>query len=413
MPELWIVIARPDRLHAALIAAQALRERFDGVHLLREDSVWWQRADWDVFATRFASVHAFPRVETCRGVRDVPRLYRETTARLRAMRNLGIDEERDVLLTVGGVLGIANAASSAYPRVFKVLAVGQNTFDDLTRAVDRARFRFTTSGWFQNRIVEPLARANRTIQMKPRINPCGDGVRISRLARDPAELYDVLVISSNSGRHLPGAPYHTIAARHPSIGELSDLPNDAAETPRALFFGTPFLLIHNLKPYLYVEHLNRCLDYIRRNFAERCALIYRPHPAETSETERLQLDHFLIENDREAAELYFLKHFTSIRAVFSVSSTVSRVALNNGLNAYAFWRCFPFEKTAADFFEHLMGDVPPEFQIRDLQTPPVAYADRLATDPSTLSFSEALQQSIRNVDRAAASRRPRTRDRLR
>ena len=96
----------------------------------------------------------------------------------------------------------------------------------------------------------------------------------------------------------------------------------------------------------------------------------------------------------EAAELYFLKYFGSIAAVFSVSSTVSRVALNNGLNGYAFWRCFPFEQTAARFFENLMGDVPPEFDIRDLGKPPTPYANRVAPDASTRSFSDALNLAV-------------------
>lgn len=408
---LWIVLARPDRLHVALLAEQALRDQFRAVRLLREDSAWWERADWEKFAARFDSVHAFPRVETCRGLRDLPRLYRETKTRLRAMRELHVDERRDVLLTVGGVFAIGNAACSAYPRVFKILAVGKNTYDDLTREVDRARFRFTTSGWLQNRIVEPFAGVNRTIHMKPRINPGGDGVRIGRLEQDPTEIYNALVISTNSGRDLPAQSPNAIAARHPSIAELHDLPPDADAEMRVVFFGTPFLLIHNLLPEIYIEHLNSCLDYIRRHHADRCRLIYRPHPAETAEADRLQLDDFVIETDREAAELYFLKHFASIAGVFSVSSTVSRVALNNGLNAYAFWRCFPFEKTAADFFEHLMGEVPPEFEFRDLETPPIAYAARLQPDPATLSFSDALRRSIRSADRASASLEPRRQDR--
>ncbi|MFL6536859.1 MAG: hypothetical protein ACJ8JD_01610 [Chthoniobacterales bacterium] len=395
-PTLWIVIARPDRLHAALLAAQALRDRFPGgVRLLREDSDWWARADWTSFAKRFDSVHAFARIETCRGVRDLPRLYRQTTARLRAMRELRIDEETDVLLTLGGTLAIANAACSAYPRAFKILAVAKNTYDDLTRRVDRTRFRFTTSGWFQNRVVERCAGVNRTIHMKPRINPGGDGVRIGRLAREPADVYDSIVVSSNSGRDLPPqSSSKTIAARQPNIAEIVDLPRAIDAQPRAVFFGTPFLLIHNLKPEVYIQHLDRCLDYIRHQFGRDCVLIYRPHPAETSEADQLQLDDFIVEQDREAAELYFLKYFGSIAAVFSVSSTVSRVALNNGLNGYAFWRCFPFEQTAARFFENLMGDVPPEFDIRDLGKPPMPYANRVAPDASTRSFSDALNLAV-------------------
>ena len=395
-PTLWIVIARPDRLHAALLAEQTLRDRFSGgVRLLHEHSVWWERANWKSFATRFDSIHGFARVETCRGVRDLPRLYRQTRDRLRGMRELRMDQESDVLLTLGGTLGIANAASSAYSHVFKVLAVAKNSYDELTRGIDRARFRFTTSGWFQNRIVEPVAGLNRTVHMKPRINPGGDGVRIGRLEREPADVYGAIVITSNSGCDLPPRDAaKLIAAKHPNIAELRDLPRDSETQPRAVFFGTPFLLIHNVKPDVYIEHLNRCLNYIRRYFGEQCALIYRPHPAETAEADQLQLDGFVVEQDREAAELYFLKHFASVAAVFSVSSTVSRVALNNGLNAYAFWRCFPFERTAAQFFENLMGDVPAGFDISDLAAPPVAYANRVASETGARSFSDALNDAV-------------------
>ena len=76
---------------------------------------------------------------------------------------------------------------------------------------------------------------------------------------------------------------------------------------------------------------------------------------------------FHVESDGEAAELYFLNRFAEIEAVFSVSSTVSRRAMTFGLNAYAFWCCFPFAGSAARFFEKLMGDVPPEFEIRDFR----------------------------------------------
>jgi hypothetical protein len=34
---------------------------------------------------------------------------------------------------------------------------------------------------------------------------------------------------------------------------------------RVLFFGTRFLLVHNLAPEIYVEYANRRLDFIRRN----------------------------------------------------------------------------------------------------------------------------------------------------
>src|SRR5439155_1606075 len=210
---------------------------------------------------------------------------------------LPIDPENDVLLCLAGLLGLGNAALSAHPDVFKILSASQKAFGELTRHGDRARFRFTTSGWLQNRVVEPLAGVERTIHYKPQNNP---------------------------GR----------------------------------------------------------------------VLIYRPHPFEKGEATKLNLDGFRVEDDREVADLYFLRHFAGIEAVYSVSSTVSRTALNNGLNSYALWRCFPFSETQTIFFRKVMGDVPPEFGISDLTKPPIAYQDRQSMVAGQNSFSNALQRAV-------------------
>ncbi|HEV2047313.1 MAG TPA: hypothetical protein VGQ95_12045 [Chthoniobacterales bacterium] len=399
--KLWIVISRPDRLPNALVAADALRERFPGgIHLLREESKWWENANWQPFVREFAEVYAFPKVKTCRGLKDLPRLYRENVDRQRGVGALPIDPDKDVLLCLAGLLGLGNAALSAHPDVYKILCASQKAYGELTRHGDRARFRFTTSGWLQNRLVEPLAGVERTIHYKPRINPGGDGVRLRRLQKNPDELFDVIILMSNSGCESPlDADDRIIPAHFPSIAELRDFStkqstnNREDRHRRVIFFGTPFLLVRNLLPEVYVERLNRCLDYIRRHYTN-CDLIYRPHPVETNEAGRLKLEGFHIENDREVADLYFLRHFAEIAAVYSVSSTVSRTALNNGLNSYSLWRCFPFSETQAKFFEKVMGDVPPEFDICDLTKPPVAYQDRQLRPDDANSFSQALNRAV-------------------
>ena len=167
-----------------------------------------------------------------------------------------------------------------------------------------------------------------------------------------------------------------------------------------IFFGTPFLLVKNLEPAVYIEHLNHGLDYIRENYPGR-ALIYRPHPFEKGEATKLSLDGFRVEDDREVGDLYFLRHFAEIEAVYSVSSTVSRTALNNGLNSYALWRCFPFSETQTKFFRKVMGDVPPEFEISDLTKPPIAYQDRQSMVAGQNSFSNALQRAVNLKERVA------------
>jgi hypothetical protein len=323
-PKLWIILGRPVRLPNALIAVHALRDFFPGgCHLLRDESQWWDRAQWQPYARYFARVHAFPRVKTCRGLVDLPRLCRQTAGRKSAVAELPVNPESDALLCLASVMGLANAAVSAHPRVYKILCISKSGFDGLTRRPDRMRFRFTTSGWLQNRVVEPWAGIERTLNFKPRVNPGGDGVRLVRLQREPDDVYDSVVVMSNSGREVPRDEARLIAARFPSMAELPDLPAVAAqsnERHRVIFFGTPFLLIHNLSPELYVEHLNHCLDYLRRHYASS-DLIYRPHPIETKEASRLNLEGFQIENDREAAELYFLRHSATLDAVYSVSST--------------------------------------------------------------------------------------------
>ena len=397
-PKLWVILGRPVRLPNALIAVHALRAFFPGgCYLLRDESQWWDRANWQPYAKYFNAIHAFPRVKTCRGLVDLPRLYRDTAGRKSAVAKLPINPEGDVLLCLASVMGLANAAVSAHPKVYKILCISKSGYEGLTRHPDRMRYRFTTSGWLQNRVVEPLAGVERTLSFKPRLNPGGDGVRLVRLQKEPHAVYHAVVCMSNTGRELPShSGDRLMAARFPSMAELPDLPDFEAapvSRQRVLFFGTPFLLIHNLAPDLYIEHLNRCLDYLRTCYPE-ADLIYRPHPIETEEASRLCLERFRVEEDREAAELYFMRHFSSIAAVYSVSSTVSRTALNYGLNAYSLWRCFPFPETATKFFERLMGEVPREFDLRDLAQAPVSYQSSRTIEPGTRSFGDALRLAM-------------------
>jgi len=160
-PKLWIVISRPDRLPTALAVAQALRAQFPGgIHLLREHSKWWERAQWRSYAGQFDEIHAFPRVNTCRGLRDLSRLYRESAARREAIAQLPIDKERDLIVCVGGILTISNATISAHPKAKKVLCVAEKVYRELSLVGPRTRRSIATEGWVQNRIDKPMAGLN-------------------------------------------------------------------------------------------------------------------------------------------------------------------------------------------------------------------------------------------------------------
>ena len=169
-PKLWIVAERPVGLPNALVAAESLRDRFPGgIHFVRDQSDAWQRVQWQPYSCHFDDVHTFARVKSCRGLLDLPRLYRETMERKRAVAALPIEPDTDLLLCIAGVIGLATVAASAHPKVRKVLSISVASYERLTRAPDRTRFRFTTSGWLQNRVVEPLAGVKRTLNRKPRL----------------------------------------------------------------------------------------------------------------------------------------------------------------------------------------------------------------------------------------------------
>src|SRR2546423_7312922 len=391
-PKLWIVAERAVRLPNALIAAEALRDRFPGgVELVHDESDPWRDFSWDRYARYFDRVHTFARIKSCRGLLDLPRLYRQTIERKRAIAALPLNPEADCLLCIAGVLGLSAAAASTHSKVGKLLTISAASYERLARVPDRTRFRFSTASWLQNRFIEPLAGLERTLQMKPRLDASGDGARLVRLEKDPREIFDRIVIASINGRALPSSDEPFVAARYPSVAELPEFSraNSDVDPRRVLFFGSPFLLVRNIEPEAYVERLNRCLDYLRRFHPDR-DLIYRPHPFETDEARRLDLRGFRVESDHQPAEIYFLEHFHAIDAVYSVSSTVSRRALTIGLNAYSFWRLFPFPERAAQYFARLMGDVPTEFEIRDLDRAPVLYESLRAAGADTRSFGDAL-----------------------
>lgn len=400
MRSLWVALTRPDNLPLAVAVAEALRERFPGgTHLVREPSAWWERARWETLRARFAGVHDVARITTCRGLRDLPRLVRETRARQRALESLPAGSD-DVAVCLAGLTGVANAVASVWMRAGRArpaLVVPRKKWDDLRLPIDRRRFRWTAPGWLANRVAEPIAGLHRTVHLKPRRRAGGDGVRRVRFVAAPETVFGPVVLLSHDGRERPadagpgvrGAPFPDLAALGRELGW-----GGAGEPARrcVLFFGTPFLLVQNLTPAVYAEGLNRCLDFLRRSYPD-CDLVYRPHPAETGEAARLRLDSFRVEDDREVAELLFLKEARRIAAVYSVSSTVSRAALGAGLDAYCLWRTFPFSPTNAAYFETLMGAVPPEFDLRDLSHPPVAYAAG-GRRPAVGTFAEVLRAAV-------------------
>jgi hypothetical protein len=137
-----------------------------------------------------------------------------------------------------------------------------------------------------------------------------------------------------------------------------------------VFLGEDFLSANNIDHKIHAALVNKCLDFLRENYGKECELIYKPHPRWNKELEVLDLTAFKIYKDHDPAELYFIKNSKNIKAVFSVISTASRSAINCCLPSYMFYKTFPFAKSVLKEWGNLLGKMPSESFITNLDKKP-------------------------------------------
>ena len=85
---------------------------------------------------------------------------------------------------------------------------------------------------------------------------------------------------------------------------------------KAIFFGTAFKGVASFSAEEFAKRSNACLDYIRRECGE-CDLYYRPHPAESNETDLLNLKGFTIVKNPDIGERYLWEDRKNIKYAFS------------------------------------------------------------------------------------------------
>ncbi|HXK37069.1 MAG TPA: hypothetical protein VJ553_05815 [Candidatus Paceibacterota bacterium] len=146
------------------------------------------------------------------------------------------------------------------------------------------------------------------------------------------KLAKLIKSNPNTGRTtFIGYPY----APKPPVGD-----HESCRGDMVIFFGNALKAFPKGTDIVgYIELTNRCLDYIRKNYPE-CSLWYKPHPADTSEIEKLNLGGFHIVKESTTSEVYLDEHYNDIRCVFAVNSTSCHTAYLMGLNAFLFIRIF-------------------------------------------------------------------------
>lgn len=146
---------------------------------------------------------------------------------------------------------------------------------------------------------------------------------------------------------------------------------EAPQKRYVVFFGNDFYGTSDINREKFTERTNQCLDYLRTHYAEY-TLLYRPHPEERREMEKLDLTSFEIQRDGRISEEFVLDNLKTIEATFSFCSTSSIASFNMGVPSYVFYKCFAdiFGGTNKIFVDNYLRGLPGIFFVDSLETPP-------------------------------------------
>lgn len=142
--------------------------------------------------------------------------------------------------------------------------------------------------------------------------------------------------------------------------------NKISENKKVYFFGNRFLAWSFLDDNIAIDKINKVLRKIEKSYPEGTEFIYKPHPSETVESKRLELNKFKVLKESNSAELNYIKYKDQILAVYSIGSTSSKTAFNFGINSYVTYKLFNLDKIMQNAFDRLFDGMPKEMFIKNI-----------------------------------------------
>jgi hypothetical protein len=141
----------------------------------------------------------------------------------------------------------------------------------------------------------------------------------------------------------------------------------------------------------FIDIQNQMLNYIRKE-CPNYKLYYRPHPSETDESSRLNLDGFEVMDNKDIIEVFLWKNAHKIKYFFSPCSFASSSAHFLGINSYVFidiFRSF-FGEDLYSFYMNYFNGMPDNFFIKNLDNP-------FKTNHRILEIDETLRSGLRAI----------------
>lgn len=360
----WIVIDHPQQLAIAIWVSRSLKKEFgQNSNLVISRHAYWKGIKFSEYRKEFSKVKWFERLDYplpsfslylqfVVSLLLIPKFYKLS----KFVKNLGIGKG-DIIIGLSTQQFLENKILRFYSETKRIGVVPMAVYRN-----SRKRFLWETHkyslGSFIVKRLQYIFRMHEVICIyRKRIGPKRDGDTIQRYKKPISKIYDFLLVMENSGTNFSNRTRaKIIRTRYPYTLNLGNVKKSARKM--VIFLGEAPFLTSNLDSKIKIELMNKCLGFLRKNYGRKYELIYKPHPRSDSELKVLDLREFIIYKGHDPAEIFFIKNRSNIHAVFSVSSTSSRSALNCGLPSYVFYKIFPFEPSVEKDWVNLLGKMP-------------------------------------------------------
>lgn len=375
----WIVVDHPQQLVIAIWTSRNCVKQF-GVkaNLIVSRHAYWRGVSIDQYRDEFAKIRSFERLDypppslslylqsaVC--ILMIPKLFKMA----KFVRQLKIGS-RDVIIGLSTQQFLENKILSTYLTTKKIGVVAAHTYNNSKKMILWENYRYSLGSFVVKYLEYFFGMKEVVCKYRKRKGPLLDGDTVQRFKKPLAENYDYLLVMKNTPENSPidshkGKP-NVLFTSYPFSYDLRKI--KVRRRKAVVYLGEDFLAADNTNHKTHTALVNRCLDYLRDNYGKSYDLIYKPHPRWNRELGVLNLTGFKIYNDREPAEMFYVKNRINIHAVFSVISTAARSAINAGLSSYLFYKMFPFKKSTLKDWGVLLGDVPNGSYITDFNHKP-------------------------------------------
>jgi hypothetical protein len=377
-PRFWIIVDHPQQLVTAICVSRNCRKEY-GVkgNLVVSRHAYWHGINIDEYKKEFNRIRSFERLDY-----PPPALSLFTQLAVSILlitklvkmsifvKNLNIGTQ-DIIIGLSTQQFLENKILSYYPKNKRIGVVSSHTYEYSRMKIHWKNYKYSLGSFLVRYLQYVFGMKAVVCKYRKRHGPFMDGDTIQRYEEPLSKIYDYLFVMRNPYEkvsNLNKLKSNIIFTRYPlsyNFGHVRKLPRK-----KIVYLGEDFFSSNNIDHKTNIVLVNRCLDFLRRNYNKNFDLIYKPHPRWNKELKVLNLKGYKVYKGHDPAELYFLKNRVNIYTTFSVTSTAARSAINAGLQSYLFSKLFPFKKSSLRDWGLLMGKIPKNSYIMSLKQRP-------------------------------------------